>query len=110
MYIGLGLFRKQNSNPARQTTYNELSRPSIYQFSQYRVKNKGYIKFTLLHKIYSASIKEIALLSACTESNKVFLLEFKHHLHAGNGGLMQYADEGVVYTGNHLLTCPNVEH
>jgi hypothetical protein len=84
------------SNPARQRTSNELPRPSIYQFSQSRVKNKGYIKFTLLGKIRSA----------CTESSEVFLSEFKHHLHAGNGGLIRHADGDVVYIGNRLLACP----
>lgn len=65
------------SNPARQTTSNELSRPSIHQFSQSRVQNKGYIKFTLLDKIRNASIKEIALLNACTESSEVLLSHFQ---------------------------------
>jgi hypothetical protein len=97
------------SNPARQTTSDELSRPSIHQFSQSRVKNNGYIKFTLLDKICSALIKEIALLNACTESSEVLLSQFKHHLPAGNGRLIQHGDEDVVYIGNHLLAFPSAE-
>jgi hypothetical protein len=74
-----------------------------YTIEKPKLKNKGYIKFTLLDNIPSASIKEIALLSACAESSEVFLSEFKHHLHAGNGGLIRYVDEDVLYISNHLL-------
>jgi hypothetical protein len=30
-------------------------------------------------------------------------------LHAGNGGLIRYADGNVVYIGNHLLACLTAE-
>jgi hypothetical protein len=62
-------------------------------------KNEGFLKFRLLDNLHSASVKDIAFLSACTESRDVFLSRFKLYLHAGNGGLIRYAEEDVVYIG-----------
>ena len=63
----------------------------------------------LLDKIRSASIKEITLVNACTKSSEVFLSDFKHHLQAGNGGLIRHANEDVVYISNRLLAFPSAE-
>jgi len=70
-----------------------------YSTKKPRIKNKGYIKFTLLNNIHSTLVKDIGLLSACTTSREVFISRFHHYLHAGNGGKIRYADEDIIYIG-----------
>ncbi|KAN0120175.1 hypothetical protein V8E51_002383 [Hyaloscypha variabilis] len=71
-----------------------------YSTKKPRIKNKGYIKFTLLNNIHSTLVKDIGLLSACTTSREVFISRFHHYLHAGNGGKIRYADEDIIYIVN----------